>query len=215
VSEELPIHAYAGDLSSPTVVFGATEFLALWTTNGFDEADVRGARVTTSGVVLDPLGIDVAAGPLGEEHPAASFDGDRYLVVWTRDSTPNQSGADVAAALFEQDGRPADLEPLTIATGDQNVNPTVAFDGTQHVVAWGLESYDPPSEIRVARVTPAGELLDDPPGITIETNFARRLLCQPAMAHSGSGLLLAWLVNGGGSDAPKGMAGTLIYSFDR
>jgi hypothetical protein len=214
VSEEFSVHAYEGDLSSPAVVFGATDFLVVWTKNSYAEADVRGARVTPEGAVIDPLGFDVATGPLSEQNPTTSFDGGRFLIAWTRDPSPNSSGADVVAALFEQDGAPTDLEPIMIATGDDNVDPAVAFDGNQHVVAWSLESYDPPSEIRVARVTPLGELLDAPPGITLETTLSRRLLCQPAMARSDSGLLLAWLANEGGSHEAKDLAATVIHSFD-
>ena len=122
------------------------------------------------------------------------------------------------ATRIEQDGTPSDLEPISIATGDANVSPTVAFDGTNHFVAWEVEAFSPPFGIHAARVSPLGELLDGPPsalGLTIDEPGDATLLSRPSILRGAANLLLAWVVNKEISGQHKDLAGAPCRDFPR
>jgi hypothetical protein len=213
VQDEFVVHTAAGNQAAPALVLGGGQFLVAWVDGVFD-TNVRGARVSLAGGVLDPLGFDVAVSADSESEPVLSFDGARYLAVWTQDPTPNFIGGNIGAARLELDGTMSDLTPLEIATGDSSVTPTVVFDGTNHFVAWEVESFFPPGGIHAARVSPLGELLDGPAdslGIEIERIPGSALLSRPALARGTANLFLTWVVNKESGGETKDVAGTQIY----
>jgi hypothetical protein len=84
-ASSISISTAAHSQSDPAVASDGSNFLVLWTdgrndtTNG---TDIYGTRVTPAGVVLDPDGRAIAAGPGGESAPALASDGSGYLAVW-------------------------------------------------------------------------------------------------------------------------------------
>jgi hypothetical protein len=188
VGSEFTVQSASGDQGFPAIVFGANQYLVVWVDQQGSSAKIRGARVTTDGNVLDPAGFDVTAGV--DFNPVLSFDGDRYLVAWTR--TPaGFTGADVWAARLEPDGTPSDPAPIQISSGEVSVTPTVAFDGTDHFVAWETVA---PFGIHAARISPAGVLLDGPPssmGLTLDANGIG--LHRPGIVRGSRNTLLAWI----------------------
>ncbi|TET17101.1 MAG: hypothetical protein E3J78_07990 [Candidatus Cloacimonadota bacterium] len=66
--------------------------------------------------------------------PSIAFDGTNYLIVWTdgRDSLDVIYGARVSQSgtVLEPDGF------ALLAENDEQINPVVAFDGENYLVAW-------------------------------------------------------------------------------
>ncbi len=74
----------AEDQSAPRICSYGTGCLVVWEdmrVNGVN-TDVYGARVNTSGVVLDTNGILISGASGNQEAPAVGFDGTRLLVAW-------------------------------------------------------------------------------------------------------------------------------------
>lgn len=70
--------------SYPDVVWDGTNYFVVWTDdrNSTTFDDIYGARVTASGEVLDPQGIQISSEPSWEETPSVAFNGSIYFVAW-------------------------------------------------------------------------------------------------------------------------------------
>lgn len=151
----------------PAVVFGGGRYLVVWSDYRNEQApDIYGARVNTSGQVLDPDGVLVSWGIVSPTQyaPVAAFDGNNYLVVW--EDYRNGYDGDIYGARVTPQGQILDPDGIPIATGWQyQYTPAVAFDGTNYFVTW-VDERNGYQDIYGARVTPAGEVLD-PDGIPV------------------------------------------------
>ena len=139
------ISADAG--SEPTVAFDGTNYLVVWS----NQASIVGARVNPAGEVLDPGGITISTRANAQFQPTLAFDGTNYLVVWTTASPYT----DVYGARVSPSGTvldPAGIE-IAIRAGFNEVSPSVAFDGTNYLVAW---EEDPCHRILGRRVSQGG-----------------------------------------------------------
>src|SRR5512140_1615569 len=92
-----------------------TVTLFAWRDTRHGGADLFAARVTHAGQVLDPNGIELAAGPGAEGQPALAWNGTRWLVAWT-DRDPGSGLATVRALRVGADGQPVDPAPLALST---------------------------------------------------------------------------------------------------
>jgi hypothetical protein len=142
--------------ADPDVVFDGTNFLVVWSDNDWeiDHGDVRAARVSREGVVLDPAGIPVSATPTRKWGISIAFDGTNHFVVWL-DSTVGVEvrtfGARVSTA-----GAVIDTTPILIVQRYPLALPAVAFDGANFLVA-GVAAH---GQIHWTRVAPSGTVLD-------------------------------------------------------
>jgi len=151
----IPISAAAGDQRSPSIAFDGTNFLVVWEDyrdSGF--GNVYAARVTPAGAVLDREGIRMQTSSY-TYHPAASFDGTNFLVVWE----DYRGGADVYGSRVTPAGTVLDPRGIAIAVSTEGESsPAVCFNGTDLLVAW-REGPDP-RDIFGARVSPQGSVFD-------------------------------------------------------
>jgi len=104
--------------------------------------------------------------------PAIAFDGTNYLAVSCREVT---SPAGIFGVIVS--GQGVVLETFHIANinpvfGCQGQRPSVAFDGTNYLVAFSGVTDTGSSAIVGVRVTPSGTVLDGPEGFTILSGVA-------------------------------------------
>jgi hypothetical protein len=130
------------------IAFDGTNFFTVEVSDSIPYA----TRVTTTGQVLDPAGIQL--GSSASATPNVVFDGTNYFVVWV-------SGSDIRAVRVRPDGAVLDSPELTIVTGAKPRMVGVAFDGTNYLVVWRTLS----DAIHGARISMTGQNLDDPIGL--------------------------------------------------
>ncbi len=175
---------------SPAVASGSGTSLVAWVGPGSTYTDIRGARLSPEGVVLDPISIQISDGSSWEWNPAVAFDGTNFFVVW-RDE--RSSPGDIYGTRVTPDGVALDPEGIRITTGAAAWFPTIAFDGTNYLVVWSNNQL---GDIYATRVTPAGAVLD-PAGIPISTATGPQT--HPSVAFDGANYMVAWEDNRSGS----------------
>ncbi len=134
----LSISSAANGQFLPHVAFDGANYLVVWhDTRAGGAEDIYGARVTPTGQILDPSGIAISTVTYEQQNPKLAFDGTNYLVVW-QDYRNNQYRADIYGARVSQAGSVLDPSGIVISdtVDDDETYPSVAFDGTDYVVAW-------------------------------------------------------------------------------
>jgi hypothetical protein len=179
---------------SPAITWDGTNFLVSWTDmrNGLD-CDIYGARVNQDGVVLDPSGIAFSTASNHQYDPSVAFDGTDYFVFWTDERNPSSS-YDIYGARVSQDGVVLDPAGIAISIADNyQWEPTVAFDGTNYLVAWAdkrnLASGNYQHDIYGARVSQDGAVLDSSGTIL---SMAAYYQLSPSVAFDGTNYLCVW-----------------------
>ena len=195
VLDRFAISAGPGSQGSPVLAFDGMNYLVAWSdcrpptcVEPSFYRDIYGTRVTPGGTVLDPQGIPISTQFSDERQPAISFDGTNYLLAWVSGISDDSriNGARVTPA-----GNVLDPSGIAIATTPFKGSPTLAFDGTNYLVAWEYYAAGD-SQIYGARVTPAGTVLD-PDGNPIST--APYAQSRPALAFDGTNYMVAWADN--------------------
>ena len=113
-------------------------------------------------------------------------DGTSFLVVWEdyRGGGEAVSGARVAA-----DGTVLDGQGIPISTAsEEKWTPKAAWNGSGYLVAWQARVGSADWNIRGARLTAGGQVLD-PEGIAVSTAGGDQL--EPAVASNGETFLVA------------------------
>jgi hypothetical protein len=85
VIDTVPIRVstYMRQYGIPFVTFGRSNYLIVWCNSFLGGQDIYGARVDTSGVVLDSAGFQISSGSSFERSPKVALDGGvNFLVVW-------------------------------------------------------------------------------------------------------------------------------------
>jgi cysteine-rich repeat protein len=208
--------AIATGASPQTVVAVASNgsgYLVAWD----DLQDVLATRVTPAGSVLDPTGILV-----GEGNTAAiASDGTDYLVAWQYFRSSPGNG--IAASRVTAAGAALDPDPMILGVhADATMrNPSMAFDGSRYVVAWGYAStVHGEGDVQAIRVTTDGVV--DPSPVLVSTAHVAQ--DSPAIAVSATEMLVAWIDGRAGKQdvyiarlSPAGIpldpAGVLVSQF--
>ena len=181
-----------GNQHYSAVAFDGTNYLVVWQDQRRGFSDIYGARVSQAGERLDPSGILISTAVAWyryQEHPAVSFDGANWLVVWQDQRSSSYS--DIYGARVSQAGTVLDPTGIPISTAARyQEHPTVSFDGTNYFVVWTDDRSDPYEyDIYGARVTPGGTVLD-PSGIPISTAADDQY--RPAVSFDGTNFLVVW-----------------------
>lgn len=185
----IPISTANSNQSEPAISFDGTNFLVVWTDyrNG-STPDIYGARVNTSGVLIDTNGIAISTASLEQQSPAIVFNGTNYLVVWQHQTS---LGWDIKGARVTPSGTVLDPSGFDISyANNYQWYPAVAFDGTNCLVVWGDRRSGTREDIYGARVSPSGTVLD-PDGFAIST-YAQNGQYFPAVAFDGTNYLVVW-----------------------
>ncbi len=171
----------------PSVAFDGSRFLVVWTDTGSGSGDISGARMTTTGMVLDANGFVISSGPKGQGDPVVAFDGTRYLVAWSEESGELY---DIFGARVSRAGKTLDPKPIRISRGGRAWDaPAVAFGDENYLVAWTDWETGYSQDILGARVSRGGSVLD-PQGVLIarsENDDGGQ-----SVAFDGSNYLVVW-----------------------
>jgi hypothetical protein len=119
----------------PAVAFDGTSFVVAWQDQGPGETDLRAARVSPAGVILDPAGFTVSGASSEQTLPAVAAAGGNAFVAW-QDFRAGTT-ADVYAARIAVDGTVLDPAGIPVATGPADDRlPALAFDGRTWLAVW-------------------------------------------------------------------------------
>jgi hypothetical protein len=169
---------------APTIARGLPNYLVAWTQSASGASDIRGTRVTTGGVVLDPSGFTISSANSWQFSAAISWDGTNYFVVWEDERA---SPTEIYGTRVSPAGVVLDPEGIRISNGSTAESPAIDFDGVNYLVTWEDGGAGP--DVYGARVTPGGTVLD-PSGIPIST--ASGTQTTPAVAFGGANWLVVW-----------------------
>ncbi|KPJ59689.1 MAG: hypothetical protein AMJ46_10070 [Latescibacteria bacterium DG_63] len=174
--------------SRPTVAFDGTHYLVVWEDrrNGSDY-DIYGARIDTSGTVLDPDGMAISTETGDQDRTAVAFDGTRFFVVWQDYRSGTQR--DIYGARVDTSGVVIDAAgvPVCTATGSRAI-PAIVFNGTHYFVVWG-DGRGATGDVYGTRVDTSATVLDGD-GIAISTaNYNQHT---PSVSFDGTYHLVAW-----------------------
>jgi hypothetical protein len=218
VLDPTPITVVANqtNVQGPTAAFDGTNWMLAWNryAGGATSYDIYGARLGSTGPVLDATPFAISKELDAEFLPVVTFDGTDFFITW-------RSYAGVFARKYGKDAKPIG-DRLTLATSPTGslYNFHAAFDGTRHVVVWS--TYDPFNsgpDVYARRFDKAGSPID--PGniaIAVDGNYDDR----PRVAASGTEFMITWsrsgmlagarLSGGGGLlDAPTTLASAGNY----
>ncbi len=171
----------------PAVSFGAGVFLVVWH-EGTAPEGVRAARVTPSGVVMDSVPIVVSDSNRSySAHPAVTFDGTNFLVVWN-DDRDDSTQFKTYAARVTPGGAVLDPEGFLVSSRrcDWARNAVAAGAGVS-LVTW-LDLPGGTWEVWGARIAPDGTVLDSS-GIPVAPDSSGAW--SPSIAFDGDNFLVA------------------------
>lgn len=190
-TDPIPISTVSGSQEYPAVAFdNDSTYLVVWQDDRGGTNDIYGARVTTSGNVLDPPGIAISTATGRQQFPSVAFDGTNFFVVWA-DERSGVSTDDIYGTLVSPDGD-VDNPSGTVIADDANWqdNPSVAFDGTNYLVVWndyGSGTFE--EDIYGVRVNQSGNPID---ASSIAISTADNGQYRPAVAFDGTNYLVVW-----------------------
>lgn len=186
----LPISTASGDQKEPVVASDGTGWLVAWTdSRGGSSSDIYGARVSSTGQVLDPGGLPLAAGSNTEYSPGLSFDGTQYLLAWAGSSRWTIDYG-VFASRLSTDGKVLDTPALRLADAYTDGEPVVASSQGRFLVAWRSTNVGSPGRILASPVPrlDGGALQVLSPGVAGNPAYSG----QPALASDGTNILAVW-----------------------
>ena len=183
-SSDIPISTSSSyDLLTPTVTIGGKYYFIVWKeeynpTTGY----ICGARVDTSGTVIDTIPITINSLPIAFAFPSAGFDGKKFLAVWTIASY-------VYGARIDTSGTVVDTNNIKIASNPgSKYNPGVVFNGKEYLIAW-QDNRNSTYDIYGARLDTSGLVIDSLaiPIVTLNSN-----LTNPEISFNNNYYLLTW-----------------------
>jgi hypothetical protein len=186
----------------PSVTFNSDHYFIAWMDdrNG-TYPDIYGARVDTSGMVLDTLNIAISLTPGVKGKPAIASDGSSCFSIWEDDR--DYPAGDIYGSRIDSSGVVLDPQGIDITTAATfHDNGGVASGGDNYLIAWGdLRNGLYSSDIYGARVDASGNILDSPSFMLCTAPFGQY---SPLIAYDGTNYCAVWTHNIGGAWAVKG-----------
>jgi hypothetical protein len=199
-----PIATLAEDDNRPAVAWNGSNFLVVWQ-HRFEPGnwDIDARAVSAAGVV-SPDSYAIAFGNNSEEAPdiAAGSDGD-FLVVWQDDRDAAVSGYDIWASGRQPTG--GLISQFQVGGEDNSqddVDPVVAWNGSQFLVAW-QHRYGSSTTLSDVYARRTGLSTREGTGFIFVSDLDFRDDA-PAVASNGSDWLVVWGKKGSGSYDVRG-----------
>ena len=177
------------DVHDPVVAAGGEGFLVVTQAAG----QIRGVRVSKAGEVLDPGGFAIATVDGETSGPALAFDGERYLVAWTRLRPRPTDVGGVYWARIDPDGTVLDPEGVRgFDTRSIESQAGVSFDGTNYLVSWGDDPEIGSRGVYAARVRTDGTAIDTAAFRVTPDELFLRGGVSPAAGFDGTNHVIVW-----------------------
>lgn len=174
--------------SKPAVAFDGREFLVVWQEPHPLGEDIRGARVSASGRLLDRSSIPISTARVRQLSPSVAGGDGRFFVAWedTRDGALDDLRFTIFGARVSGDGRVLDGSGLRLAPPSRfGMDPDVVHLGDRFLVAWSGNG------IEGTRVAYDGTVMD-PAGLALSppTDLFESA---PALSSDGTTALVVWV----------------------
>jgi hypothetical protein len=168
----------------PAVAYGGTEYFVTWQDRRFGTSSgwtIYGARVTTSGTLLDTAGILIRRRQgYNIVTPSVAFDGVNFLVLWNQGWT--------YARFINQAGQFLDSTPFPVNSGEyEKRTPRAVYGADCYMVAWSERSQYNDLSIGTMRLSRFGEQLDT--GVVL---ISASGMLRPSVAWDSVNFLVAW-----------------------
>jgi hypothetical protein len=184
----IPISTASGSQNAPTVAFNGVNYLVAWqdSRNG-GILDIYGARVNTSGIVLDASGVAISSAADDQVKPSVASDGINFLITWTDGRNFRN---DIYGARVDNSGNVLEPNGIAITTAEEHQeNPAAVFGGLNYLVVWDDKRLSFFNDIFGARIQPSGIVLDTNAFLlSLGTNYQN----YPSAAYDGSNYLVVW-----------------------
>lgn len=189
----IAISTAAGNQDSPVVASNGFGYFVVWSDSSGVDYDIYGARVTSSGILVDSPP-DTGAIPIstvtGDQlFPDVAFnEGATYLVVW-RDARL-EAGTDIYGARVNNAGLVFGTGGIAISSSGSAFSPAVESDGTDFLVVWTDLRSGVDNDIYGTKVSESG-VVQQPDGIAINTAVGHQTRPDVAAAVGGY-YFIAW-----------------------
>ncbi len=144
----------------PDVAYCGSNFLVTWSM--YSGTQIKAARVTPAGEVLDPEGFLIKDGSTDVGFSTVACNGSEALVIFSdQRNHPTTWGYDLFGRFVDADLGTLTGDDFDVSTVDQwQINPTLAFNGTNYIALWRDYRHSPDTQVYGARITPQGQVLD-------------------------------------------------------
>ena len=178
----------AGSITLPTAVFDGTNYLVAFARGG----DIRGARVTTAGTVLDADGVVISSSVDAQTDPALACNSTTCLLTWAaRDpSDPDDNTFDVAGQYIGFDLVPVGGEIAISSEPRNQTEPAVSTSGTSAFLVLWTDARSGVSNVFASRILANGTV-ESPNGLHVNTAI-RNAQTRPAYAVGSTTELAVW-----------------------
>lgn len=185
----IPISVTNGMKWMPCVTTDGNNFLVAWDDDrDFPSGDVYGSRVSATGSVLDPVGLNITTCAVFHVEPGVAYCGENFLAAWA-DFRNGLYLSDIYGARVDATGMILDSPGFAICTAQfGQYSPYIAFDGTNYCAIW-THNIGGAWSVKGTRISPAGTVLDP---AYISVSSAGNAM-SPQIASHGNGFFTVWV----------------------
>jgi hypothetical protein len=158
----------------------------VWADSEAGTSDVKGARVTPEGVVLDPGGFGIATSAAEEGYPVLAGSGD-LMVIWENHVFDTIQTASVLGARISASGALEDEPHVISQSANGQLFPVVGSNGEGYLVVWNDFRVAARRDLYAARSTRKGSF-STAPGSSLRRD---RRTCPLPSSH-GTGRATSW-----------------------
>jgi hypothetical protein len=172
----------------PSIAFDGEDYLVAWNEYDGSNFEIRAAQVNGAGTIVQPIGfLSTQGDSRDDQRPAVAWNGTRFLVTW--EHTFGTGDIDVYGRIVNRAGFPIGSVFSVVAPVGNQTFPSVTAVGATFFVVWS-DDRTGAGDIRGARVTNAGAVLDASPGVTVAS--AANAETQPDIAATSGALLVSY-----------------------
>jgi hypothetical protein len=119
------------------MAFGANEYLVVWDdTRESADSDIWGTRLSTTGAILDPLGIKIGTGAGVQSNPSVAYNGTTFLVAWEDFKVPKGTEADIKATTVSTTATVGTVQTVAATTASETKPGLAARSDGNALLVW-------------------------------------------------------------------------------